>query len=134
MVGKEARAAFLRYVDDLRDDVRRLIKQEEVGAPDKSGDIAPRRGAGRRARGARRDPPVTPTPTLSPAVPTAESIPGLPKSVRVEGSTWFVEGQPEKLTTAPLPPFLSTILRKKSLIFSIRTVANPVGRVTLWFE
>ena len=55
MVGKDARAAFLRYVDDLRDDVRRLIKQEEVGAPDKSGDIAPRRGAGRRARGAHRD-------------------------------------------------------------------------------
>ena len=68
--------------------MRRVVQQDGVAEVP--------RGRAKRTRGARREPAALAPPTGK----ASDGIAGLPKGVRVEGTSWFVEGLPETLTKA----------------------------------
>ena len=97
--GADARGSFLAYLDALSTQSRTHVKQDETGTSAEASTR--RRGAGRAAGGAQ---PKTPAPkapappTTAPVAHPAATIPGLPRSVRVEDTELWVEGLPGHLT------------------------------------
>ena len=93
--GAEVRDQFVAYVGRLEDEVRRFVAQDGVAD---DGERLPR-GRARRTRGARREAAAQAQQAAQTSAPK-DGIAGLPKGIRVEGTSWYVEGLPALLTKA----------------------------------